>query len=138
MAEKGVIAIPHSLVAGADLSAAQYAPVAIDANGEVVLANVPGDNYIGVTEGKHKLDDHCTLTFHGVTKGRVGGAVTPGQYLTVQSGWFIGGNKGTFNNSLWTNQGSLTKLVAQSLVTVASGGVATIHAFPHPTMVASA
>lgn len=138
MAEKGIIALSHALVAGADLSAAQYAPVAIDTNGEVVLANVPGDNYIGVTEGKHKLDDHCTLTFHGVTKGRCGNAITAGDYLAVQSAFFVKGNKGTFNASLWTNQGSLTKLVAQSLVTVASGGIATIHAFPHPTMVASA
>jgi hypothetical protein len=139
MAVKGPEPLPYTLVAGADLSGAQFAPIAINANGQAIVSNGGGTAFIGVLENKPKLGEHATVQLGPcVTKVRVGLAVTPGNYLTIQSGgWFIPGQAATFNNSVWANAGSKTAIAGIAFDTVASGGVATAKIFQALTFVNS-
>lgn len=137
MAIRGPEPLPFTLVAGADLSLAQFAPLALS-SGKAVLANLPSDVFLGVlgAETKPRANEHAGVVGGpAITKGRCGIAVTRGQYLTVQSGWFIPGNKAIFSAGSWSNAGSLTALAALALETVTSGGVATIKLFENFTLV---
>lgn len=139
MAVKGPEPLPYTLVAGEDLSAKQFAPIAINAAGKAILSNGAGTVFIGVLENKPKADEHATVQLGPcVTKVRVGLAVTAGNYLTIQSGgWFVPGQAATFNTSLWANAGSKTSIAGVAFETVASGGIATAKLFQALTFVNS-
>lgn len=138
MAVKGPCPLPYTLVAAADLSTYQFAPILVDANGKVNVCN-NGSDFAGILENKPKLAEHATVEFGPcVNKGRAGAAITAGNYLTVQSGgWFIAGQKATFNTSVWANAGSKTAVVGQALETVASGAIFTGRFFETSVLVNS-
>ena len=123
------------------MSAWQFAAVALDANGKVGIANLASDTFIGVLENKPKLNEHATVELGPcVTKVKAGAAVTVGNYLTVQSGNFIAGNKllyTTAASGTTANVGSKTSLVGLCLETVSSGGVFTAKIFESPTTINS-
>lgn len=142
MAVKGPCPLPYTLVAGADLSAWQFAAIALDSNGKAVLANISADTFIGVLENKPKLGEHATVEFGPcVTKVKAGLAVTAGNYLTVQSGFFIPGNKLLYTtgaSGTLANVGSKTNLAGIALETVGSGATFTAKLFEKFTTVVSA
>lgn len=141
MAVKGPCPLPYTLVAGADLSSYQFGAIALDSNGKAVLANVANDAFIGTLENKPKTGEHATVEFAPcITKVKAGLAITAGNYLTVQSGWFIPGQKLTFTTPLSgmpTNLGSKTGLVGIALETVGSGAICTAKLFEHITTINS-
>lgn len=137
MANYGPEPLGYTWVAGEDLSAHQFAPLALS-GGKVQRAQIAADVFVGVLGGdsKPRANEHASVVCGpAITKGRVGAAVTAGNYLCVSSGYFIAGNKATFNTSLWANAGSKTALVALALDTVASGGVCTLKLFENPTLI---
>jgi len=143
MAESGPLPVTWTWEAGADLRTYQFQPMALDANGRVVLANVSADAYVGVLQNKPNSLEHATIALTGITKAKVGLAVTRRDYLTVQSGWFITGNKqiytradsGQTDEYALNNYSSRTTLYGMALETVSSGGMATVFLFPHPTVI---
>jgi hypothetical protein len=80
--------------AGADLSLAQYAPVTLDADLKVALANLTSDFFGGILQNKPKTDEGATVAVEGMSKARAGGAVTGGRFVKVQSAWFIAATSG--------------------------------------------
>lgn len=138
MAVMGPCPLPYTLVAAADLSTYQWAPIKVDASGKANVAHDPGD-FAGVLENKPRSTEHATVQFGPcVTKGRAGLAITAGNYVTVQSGgWFIPGNKAIFSVSSWVNANSKTGVVGQALETVASGANFTCRFFSTAVVVNS-
>jgi len=132
MATRGPEPLPYTIVAGEDLSAHQFAPLAYS-GGKVQRFQACGDQFIGVLAGdsKPKINEHAGIVMGpAVTKVRVGGAVTQGNYLTVQSGWFYVGAKALWSGSSLTSIGSRAiNLAGFALETVASGGICTAKIF---------
>lgn len=137
---QGDLPITYSAPAGADLSATltKYAALAFDSNGDAVLANISSDVFIGVLHNLPKSAEHAQIAAFGQTKARAGAAITRGNVVVVQSGWFIAGNRAVRNNSLWLNINSKTKAIGLALETATSGGIFTLQLFDAPTVVESA
>jgi len=133
MANYGPEPLGYTLVAGEDLSTHQFAPLAFGSDGKVVRAQDPSAVFFGVLGGdsKPRAGEHASVVCGpAITKGRMGLAVTAGNYLTVGSGgWFIPGQKATFNTSVWANAGSKTAIVGIAMATVASGAVGTMRLY---------
>lgn len=133
MAVKGPAPLPYTLVAGADLRAMDYPVVALS-GGKVALCNIASDVFIGILDTgvqKPNTNQHASVIFGpAITKARVGLAVTVDNYLTVQSGWLIPGQKHVLtivgSGGSPSNMGSKDALVGVALETVASGGIATV------------
>jgi len=89
MAVHGQHILTWARPAGADLSANQFAPLTLDVNNDLVLANVAADNIAGVLWNKPASGAHATAVLEGITKMRAGAAVTLGTLITVQSATFI-------------------------------------------------
>jgi hypothetical protein len=142
MAVKGPEPLPYTLVAGADLSNAQHLAMAVNASGQAVICNIGADGFIGVLENKPKQNEHATIICGpAITKIKAGLAVTAGNYLTVQSGWAIPGNKLLYTtgaSGTLANVGSKTNLLGIALETVASGATLTAKLFETFTTVVSA
>lgn len=73
-----------TLVAGADLSAAQYRFVKTDANGQVVLAGA-GEPVTGVLQNKPAAGQAAQVRIYGVTKVVAGGAVGEGTLVAADA-----------------------------------------------------
>lgn len=94
------------VVAGADLSAAQYKAIAI--GGTIAATGVAA---IGILQNKPESGEDAQLGWHGRSRYRAGGAVSAGAQLTVTtSGWFIAATSGT-------------NVVGKALGAVSSGGI---------------
>ena len=141
MAVKGPEPMPYTLVAAADLSNAQFLAMAVNASGQAAICNIPADGYIGVLDNKPKSGEHATIICGpAITKVKAGLAVTAGNYLTVQSGFFIPGNKLLYTtgaSGTLANVGSKTNLAGIALESVASGAVFTAKLFESFTTVVS-
>lgn len=66
-----------SLKAGADLSAAQFKAVSVDANGEAVVAGA-GDFAVGVLQNNPGLGELATVQIAGISKMKADAAVAAG------------------------------------------------------------
>lgn len=74
----------HTLIAAADLSAAQYHAVKVDANGQAALAGA-GEDAIGILQNVPQAGQAATVMMLGVTKAIYGGTVTAGQKVMVDA-----------------------------------------------------
>lgn len=130
MATRGLEPLGFTIVAGADLSGTQFAPLAMS-GGKAVLCQKPSDVFIGISEQHPKINEHIGIIAGPArTKGRMGEAITKDDYLTVASGWFMKGTKCLWAGSSLSNIGSLsTHLVGIALETVASGAVGSMLMF---------
>ncbi len=72
-----------TLVAGADLSGAQYHVVKVDANGEAVLASTGEAEFVGVLQNKPLQGEAATIGVKGVTKIHSSAAITTGLEVNV-------------------------------------------------------
>ena len=71
------------ILAGADLSAAQYSFVKLDSAGDAVLASTQGEKAVGVLQNKPTSGLPCEIIAVGVTKLKTDGtAHAPGEVLT--------------------------------------------------------
>ena len=69
----------YSFPAAGDLSANQFFPVALDANGRVAIATAAGQRVIGVLQNTpNAIDRAATVMLTGVSKVKAGGVVTRG------------------------------------------------------------
>lgn len=74
-----------SRIAGADLSAAQFCGVKLNASGQVVLAGA-GEAAIGILQNKPTSGQIATVCVAGVSFMKAGGVVAPGFVTTNASG----------------------------------------------------
>lgn len=74
-----------TLVAGADLSSAQYSLVKVDASGQAVLAGA-GEAAVGVLQNDPESGEAATIAIGGVSKCRAGGSVDEGNVTSDASG----------------------------------------------------
>ena len=90
---------PGVLIAGADLSAAQFKPVALNNDGDVVLA-VDGAFAIGILQNKPVSGEACEIDMDGISKGVFGAtlanagtllspAATTGKLVAAASGDYV-------------------------------------------------
>ena len=94
------------VVAGADLSAAQYKAIAI--GGTIAATGVAA---MGILQNKPESGEDAQLGWHGRSRYRAGAAVSAGAQLTVTtSGWLITATSGT-------------NVVGKALGAVTSGGI---------------
>ena len=70
--------------AGADLTAAQYKAVKLDANGNIVLAGA-GEAAVGILVDMPAAGEYGTVAVDGIAKAVAGGAVTPGVLLAADA-----------------------------------------------------
>lgn len=75
-----------SLKAGEDLSTAQFSPVKLNSNGDIVKATAATDIVIGVLQDNPALGQMGSVMTFGVTKVKVYGQVTYGNLLTAYTG----------------------------------------------------
>jgi hypothetical protein len=98
--------------AGADLSAAQYKGVVLDANGKVVVAGA-GAKILGILQNDPVAGAAATVMVIGQSFAKISGAVTPGTGLvTAADGTFVNGD------------GVITESGALGLDSAAAGTVA--------------
>jgi hypothetical protein len=128
MAEQGQIPVSWTLESGADLRTEQHKGVAIDANGRAILCGGSQNKFVGVLQNKPNSLEHANVGMIGVSKGVAGVAITLGDYVRVQSGFFFPGQRAVpdtntlSGDAAITNAGSGVVLVGMALSTVASGG----------------
>jgi hypothetical protein len=75
-----------TLVAGADLSAAQYTFVKLDATGGVIQCSAVTDAPIGVLQNNPSSGQEAEVVVAGGTKVKVGAAITAGNLQTTALG----------------------------------------------------
>ena len=90
--------------AGAGLSAAQYRFVALNANGEVLLAGA-GDKAIGVLQNDPLQGQAATVQVLGISKVVAGGAINIGDYVASDAS---GKAKAAVASSANTTTGAIT------------------------------
>lgn len=113
--------ISYTIVAGADLSAAQYKAVNISG----VLAT-SATNGIGILQNKPQANEHATITIVGVTKALGAAALTAGSFV---------GYSGTTSGFLATvTSGGIA--CGRVLVACTSGYPASVYMFGAPTYIA--
>lgn len=96
-----------SLVAGADLSAAQYQVVKVDTNGKAVLCSAVGDAAIGVLQNKPAAGQTAQVRILGVTMAVAGGAIAAGALVaTDATGKVVAATEATANTTDGTISGS--------------------------------
>lgn len=71
-----------SLVAGADLSAAQFKAVKVNSSGQAILADADDLNAIGVLQNNPASGQTASVRIAGVTKYLAGGTVASGAVVT--------------------------------------------------------
>jgi hypothetical protein len=127
-----------TLVAGEDLSSSQFYAVKLNTSGAVVLAGA-GDAAIGILQNDPALGESCNIHLSeagGVSKGALGGSVSPGDALTSDAnGKIVAGTDLTSNFGVALESGSsgeLGTVLLQQSGTLARG--ATTLTLPIPAM----
>jgi hypothetical protein len=129
MASKGEIPVSWALPAAANLTASQFAAIAIDANGEAALASDPTtDFYLGTLGNKPRSGEDARVEVFGMTKGLAGEAIAIGDPITFTlSGYYrVGAITTVIDSGISTNVDTATTLVGMAVSAVASGGVFTM------------
>ena len=117
---------PGVLVAGADLSTHQYKPVAIDTDGDVILA-VDGALAIGILQNKPLEGEACEIEMDGISKAVIGVSLTnAGTLLTpaATTGKLVAAASGDF------------VCAVQLAAGLADGDIAAVKVLPCPVAVA--
>lgn len=89
-------ALVVSFIAGADLSSYRYAPVRLDANGNVVLAAL-NERAIGILQNTPTAGQAASVMLYGVTKAVANGAISVGAAVTSAGNGRVQA-AGTFHN----------------------------------------
>lgn len=74
-----------SLKAGEDLTEAQFSPVKLDANGNIVKATQATDIVIGVLQDNPAAGQMGAIMTFGITKVKAGDAISVGSLLTAHN-----------------------------------------------------
>lgn len=111
-------ALKITLVAGADLSAAQFKFVKLNASGQAILCAAATDKPIGVLQNAPTSGQEAEVTVIGGTKVVLGGSVTEGAA--------VGTNASGVGVALTVGTDTTKYVVGQALTEGASGEVITV------------
>lgn len=110
-----------SLVAGADLTGAQYKAVKLDSSGNIVLCGAD-ESGIGILQDNPALGAAGTVWMYGVSKGQYGGTVAKGASVSTDAaGKFVTAGSGAIWGVSLTG-GTATTLGNVAMATRASVG----------------
>ena len=129
MAVRGEVPVHWGLPAAQDLSGSQWCAIALDANGNAVLAADPTvDFYLGTLMTKPQSGQHASIDVLGITKAKAGEAISVGDPITFNtSGYYMAGAITTvIDSGIATNVDTATTLVGMAVSGVASGGIFTM------------
>ena len=106
-----------TLKAAADLSAAKFKVVELDANGDVTIANNTALG-VGILQNAPKSGEAATIAYDGFSRGLAAVAVTVGQHVRNSSGWLTPiGSAGNYASHI---------VIGRAMTTAASGGLLTV------------